>query len=90
MLSDEQIIHLLRGIRFSPKAERNARRAPSINGLAQASGLSRMHLYRVTNGEPLTPRVRRELSAALTCHAMNGARTGGGLRNDGSHGSGRG
>ena len=70
MLSEQEIIRQLRAIRFSSRHERNARRAPSMHGIAQATGISRMHIYRVAVGGKITPRMRQELSHVLTCNKV--------------------
>jgi hypothetical protein len=66
-LPDEEILRRLRLVRYSPASLRNARQAPSINGLVTATGLTREYLHRVANGsERLGPRSRQALSRALT------------------------
>jgi hypothetical protein len=66
MLSDEEILRRLRAIRFSPTHLRNARKAPSMNGLATKVGLTREWLFRLTSGAPIGPETRSKLSAAFT------------------------
>ena len=66
MLSDEEIVRRLRAIRLSPRIERYARRAPSMNALATASGLTREHSHKLTSGtKGLGPLSRERLSAAF-------------------------
>src|ERR1700690_386208 len=62
MLSDEEIIRRLRAIRMSPHLERSARRAPSLNGVIRASGISKDRVYRICRGEAgLGPKSRKAL-----------------------------
>lgn len=65
MLSDEEIVRRLTIIRFSPTSERNARRAPSINGTATEAGLSRQSLFRIINGTKFGKHARTALSRVL-------------------------
>jgi hypothetical protein len=74
---DEAIRRWIQVVRHSSRAARYGRRITSINAVAQAAGLSRKHLYRIANGEPIGPRARAELSRVLTCDTMNGERTAG-------------
>ena len=66
MLSDAEIVRRLRAIRFSPTHLRNARRAPSMNGLATKAGLTREWLFQLTNGAPMGNKARSRLTMALT------------------------
>ena len=66
MLSDQEIIRRLRAIKFSPQGERYARRAPSLNAIVQASGVTRQQVYQVISGYGLGPKSRARLSRALT------------------------
>jgi hypothetical protein len=75
MLSDAEIIRRLRTIRHSPSRERYARRAPSINGIAKAAGISREYLFRLLKGEPIGSPAREKLSLVLTSERMNGGKT---------------
>ncbi len=77
MLSDDEIVRRLRVIRHSPTHYRNGHQAPSINALSALSSLSRKQIYRICQGEPLGPRSRAELSQALSCDVMTGARSAG-------------
>ena len=66
MLSDAEIVRRLRAIRLSPASERYARRAPSMNGIAVAAGISREHVHAISNGTARLARRSREcLSKAL-------------------------
>jgi hypothetical protein len=65
MLSDAEIIRRLRIIRHSSTFERNARRAPSINGTANAAGVSREYLHQIINGKPIGRYARPKLSRVL-------------------------
>jgi hypothetical protein len=75
MLSDEEIVRRLRIIRHSPQADRYARRATSMNGIAQAADVAREYLYSIVNGEPFGQRTRLALSRILTCEDMTRVRT---------------
>ena len=66
MLSDDEIIRRVRSIRLSSAFERNARRLPSINGLATAAGLTPQTIFRISNGSPLSKHSRERLQQALT------------------------
>ncbi len=91
MLPVAEIVRRLRIIRHSPQAERYARRIPSMNGVATAAGLSREFIHKIAEGTRVpSPRAAAALSDALTCGQNEGVGTGGCLRNDGSHGPGRG
>ncbi len=73
MLSDAEIVRRLRIIRHSPQHLRNARKAPSINGLATAANLARCHLHDLAAGRRnLGSLSRAALSQALTCLPMYG------------------
>jgi hypothetical protein len=66
MLSDEEIVRRLREIRLSPRRERYARRAPSMNALAVETGITREHIHKLTSGtKGLGPLSRIRLSAAF-------------------------
>lgn len=68
MLSDAEILRRLREIRHSSRTERYARRAVSMNAIAQSADLSRCHLHDIAAGRrPLGPISRHALSQALTC-----------------------
>ena len=76
MLSDEDILRRLRAIRFSPKTERYARRAASINGIAARAGITREHVHRIVNGSKrLTHQTRDALDRVLTCDRVGGAKS---------------
>lgn len=78
MLSDAEILRRLRIIRHSPQHLRNARKAPSINGLATAANLARCHLHDLEAGRRnLGPVSRTSLSQALTCLQNEGVRSPG-------------
>ena len=67
MLSDAEIVRRLRAIRLSPASERYARRAPSMNGIAVAAGINRVHVHDIASGKARLGRRSREcLSRALT------------------------
>jgi len=66
MLTDAEIVQRLRAIRFSPAQLRNARKAPSMNGLATKAGLTREWLFQITRGAPIGAKARSRLIAALT------------------------
>lgn len=68
LLSPDEIRRRLLKIRYSSTIERNARRAPSINGIATAAKLSpRMVYFVVTGDRDLTGHrnAHRRLSQAL-------------------------
>ena len=78
MLPDDEILRRIRIIRHSSKHLRNARKAPSINGLATAANIARCHLHDLEAGRRnLGPVSRAALSQALTCLPMYGARSSG-------------
>ena len=67
MLTDYEIMRRLRMIRYSPRSERQARRAPTLNAIATASQVRSDHLYRLLTGQyRLTDRLRQRLSHALS------------------------
>ena len=77
MLSKAEIVQRLRIIRHSPRRERNARRAVSMNGTATAAGISREHLHRIVNGtRSPSLQLQAELSRVLTCDQNERARSG--------------
>jgi hypothetical protein len=66
-LPDDEIIRRLRMIRYSPRAERQARRAPSLRAIAIRSEIQIDYLYRVLSGQRhLTDRLRQHLSIVLS------------------------
>lgn len=68
MLSDAEILRRLRAIRFSPRAERLARRAVSMRGIALDTGLSREFLHRVAAGQK---RLGKASRTALSASFLN-------------------
>ena len=67
-LTKAEIVRRLRIIRHSSRTERYARRAPSMNGIALAAGLSREFIHKIAEGTRLpSPRAVDALSRALTC-----------------------
>ena len=66
-LPDDVIMRRLRMIRYSPRRERQAHRAPSLNAIATAIGAQPAHLYTILSGRrPLTDRLRLSLSLVLS------------------------
>jgi hypothetical protein len=65
-LPDDVIMRELRRIRYSSRHERQARRAPSLAGLAAQAGLSVRHLHYLLTGQlHLTDHSRYCLSLPL-------------------------
>ena len=65
-LPDDEIIRRLRIIRYSPRHERQARRAPSIRGVGLKAGIRKDHIYRLLSGRRrLTDNLRQRLSLVL-------------------------
>jgi hypothetical protein len=77
MLTDDEIRRRLREIRFSPVADRYARRAPSMNGIAKAAGVARENLHRIVNGATIWPGQREKLSRFFSCDPLTGERSRG-------------
>jgi DNA-binding phage protein len=63
MLSDQEIVRRLKIIRFSPRAEREARRALSMNAIAKQTGLARDTLYAVSTTGRLAPLTKQRLAS---------------------------
>jgi transcriptional regulator with XRE-family HTH domain len=73
-----EVVRQLKIIRYSSQHERNARRAPSIHGIAKAAGLSRGYVNQIANGERKPgPHAQEMLSLALTCKQGFGERNAG-------------
>jgi hypothetical protein len=65
-LPDDVIMRELKRIRYSDRHERQARRAPSLNDVANRSQIGIRNLYHLLCGEQfLTDRSRERLSIAL-------------------------
>lgn len=65
-MTTEEIIRAIRVIRHSSKRERNAGRLPSINRLAQETGLQRQAFYRIASGERgISSQSQRTIAGAL-------------------------
>lgn len=77
MLPSEEIVRRLRIVRRSSKADRAAARITTMNAISKASGICRMHLYRIANGELPGPRARSELSRVFGCNDLEGVRSSG-------------
>ena len=76
-LSDAEIIRRLRAVRHSSRIKRNARRAPSINALADQAGLTRAMLYEILKTGRLGPKSRKGLTIAFqTCQVGGEERPG--------------
>lgn len=78
MLSSEEVLRCLNTVRYSPQAERNARRSQSINSIAKQAGLTRAALYEMMRTGRMQLRSQARLSEVFeTCQGVYGARTGG-------------
>lgn len=67
MLSDAEIVRRLKALRYSPQGERYARRAPTLNSVTEASGLTRVHVYNIIRTGSLGAEARLKLNQAFTC-----------------------
>lgn len=75
MLSQAEVLRRLAAVRYSPRAERNARRIQSINSIAEQTGLTRAALYEMLRTGRMKLRSQALLSDVLeTCQAMGSAR----------------
>lgn len=60
------VLKELRKIRYSSPRERNARRALSINAIAERAGFTRIYVHYLASGKrPLTENARAKLEQAL-------------------------
>jgi predicted DNA-binding transcriptional regulator AlpA len=64
MLPDVEILRFLTHIRYSSTAARNARKAISINAIAEAAGITRAAIYAMLKTGSIGPS-RARLSAAI-------------------------
>jgi hypothetical protein len=87
MLTDAEIFRRLRTIKHSSPTERNARRAPSIHGLAQHAGLTTAAIYQVLKKGSLGRVSRPALALALeTYQHVHRARSSGHTLEDAARG----
>jgi aminoglycoside phosphotransferase len=66
MLSDQEIVRRLKALRYSPQGERYARRAPSLNAVTEASGLSQARIYQIIRQGTVGAYSRLKLNQAFS------------------------
>lgn len=77
LYSDQEIIRRLRAIRYSPAGERNAGRAPSMNAIVEASGLTVQRIYQIVREGHFGAVARLKLNQAFSAIDSQPERTRG-------------